>query len=376
MAQPLSINERILDRQVSHAIGLERLSAGTVRELLALLAELDDDLMSELHDQIGVIAARMDGKSLRRAAHLEQLRTMVRELSSALREANRRNFLRAGRRLRSELLELASYEVGFQQALVKGVGVPLTLARPSVEQLAAIVESKPFQGLILRDWVSDLAAGRMRRLRTEIQKGFIAGEGIAPIFGRVRKEFQKTSPRHVETWIRSAVGHVANDARDALAASNADLIRALIWVSTLDLRTTDLCFSRDGEQYDPKTYEPLSGGPEWGAGPGRIHGRCRATSSFALKSWRALGFKARDLTPEMRASMDGLVPAKLTMGAWAARQTNGHLDRLIGRERRRLVREGGLTMKDLFRPRRGDFWNVAELRAREPEAFKRIGRAA
>lgn len=106
--------------------------------------------------------------------------------------------------------------------------------------------------------------------------------------------------------MRSATMAVANDARDATYQANADIIIAVVWISTLASRTTIQCQVRDGLRYT-LDHQSIGHDVPWGAGPGNWHWGCCSTSRPETKSWCELGFDVDALTPATRATMDGQV---------------------------------------------------------------------
>jgi hypothetical protein len=92
-----------------------------------------------------------------------------------------------------------------------------------------------------------------------------------------------------------------------------------------------------------------------------------------LKSWKELGgADIEDFSPSTRASMDGQIPAETTFGEWIEKQNAARQDEKLGPTRGKLLREGGLKFDRLYNEK-GVFLTLAELKARDAEAFKRAG---
>jgi hypothetical protein len=76
--------------------------------------------------------------------------------------------------------------------------------------------------------------------------------------------------------------HNATEAKNAVFQRNPELVEAIIWISTLDGRTTpNICGIRDGLEYT-LGHEAIEHGISWDAGPGRIHWNCRSSSAPRL----------------------------------------------------------------------------------------------
>lgn len=379
------MNSKLLSEQITHGVALGRIEEAAVKRLLRLMAELDRELAQKISELVAKLKGRFSGPSLRKASRLLQLEKAINELARDIRGLNRRTYSRmADALLKGKdgiLAGLVKQELGIQHKILGDLlEGSVGIVKPSYESILSVVDSKPFGGLRFHDWMRDLSATRQKKIVTEIQKGVLADESIPQIIQRVRGKGKqgvggviKLSRRDAETWVRSAVQHAAGEARDALFGSNKDLVKAEIWVSTLDDRTClEWCVPRDGKRYTPVEHKPIGHKIPWKDGPGRIHPRCRCGSSVQLVSWKDLGIDGEDLPPELRRSMDGEVPAELSFAEWAEDQSLERLATILGKKRALLVKRGKLAVKDLW-DLRGNPFTLEELMARERKAFKLAG---
>lgn len=368
----MNVNERLADEAVSHAIDLQQYSNGVVRRIIALLNRTDADIAARLNDSLqGATEATLE--------RLESLLISVRGL-------NAQAYTAVGMELTTELRALVEYEAGYQLQLFQSV-IPaqvqasVGIAAVNIEQVYASALSRPFQGRLLREWAGTMEAGRMQRIRDAIRIGFVEQETTDQIVRRIRGTRAKgysdgiieADRRHVETIVRTAVAHTAAVTRDRFFENNADIIKAQAWNATLDTRTSEICRPRDGKQYEPVSpYKPIGHSFPWLGGPGRAHFNCRSSAVPVTKSWRELGIDVADFTPSQRASMDGTVPADQTYAQWLRKQSAARQDQVLGAERGKLFRAGGLEL-DRFYGDKGRYLSLEELRARDAEAFKRAG---
>ncbi|GER21479.1 hypothetical protein VCH24_65360 [Variovorax boronicumulans] len=167
------------------------------------------------------------------------------------------------------------------------------------------------------------------------------------------------------------MAHTAAMAREEFYKANAELIAALKWVSTLDLRTSSMCRIRDGKKYTTD-HKPVGHSVPWLQGPGRLHWRCRSSSAPITRSWRELGIDLDELPAADRASMDGVVPAEMSYGDWLKKQPAARQDEVVGATRGKLMREGKLEF-DQFYTARGEWIDLDVLRQRDAEAFRKAG---
>lgn len=347
-------NEALLDTAVSHAIGTYRFGSAVVRKVLALLRRMEPRLAERLsaEDVTAFSQARLE-------ALLSSIRRIVADNGADTWAA-----------VEAELRDFAAYEGEYQtDALADAVPVRLNYTLPDAPQLVAAAMSRPFQGRIMREWFADLEATTFARLRDTIRQGFVEGQSIARIVQAVRGTrslgykdgVMEINRRAAETVVRTAVNHTANAAREIVFEANADIIKGVRWVSTLDGRTSAVCRARDGQVYKPKE------GPRPPA-----HPNCRSATVPVLKSWREMGLNLADAPAGTRASLDGQVPADLTYGAWLAKKPAAFQDEVLGETKARLFRDGGLTL-DRFVDTTGREYSLAELRRRDAAAFQRAG---
>lgn len=361
----MAVNDDILEAQVSHAVGLTRLATGILRKILALLNRTDADLEDQIRQRLdGIQPGTVEADFT--MEHLRLLLDGIRRTNAAVYDQIQVVLLR-------EALGLAEYEAEHQAAiLAEHVPVRLDVTLPTTEQLHAIVQKRPFQGRLLREWGKSLEDGRTQKVHDAIRIGMVEGEGIDQIVRRVRGTralgfkdgVLEISRRDAEAVVRTAVTYIANGASEALYERNADIIKGVRWVSVLDSRTTAVCRARDGKVYEP------------GKGPRPpAHWRCRSTTTPVTKSFRDLGIDIDEVPAGTRASMDGQVPADLTYGGWLAKQSAAMQDDILGATKGKLFRDGGLSV-DRFVDRAGREYTLDELKRRERGAFRKAGLAA
>lgn len=365
-----TVNERLSDAAVDHAVDLAHYGNGVVHRMIALLNRSDADLARRLTD----ITSAMPPESFT-VERLEGLLQSVRALNTQAFDA-------VGREMAGELRALVAYEAGYQARLFESVIPPqvvasVGVAQVEVSQVYAAAMARPFQGVLLREALGKIEASRATMIREQIRQGYVQQEPVQQIVRRIIGTKAKgysdglmdAPRRHVESIVRTAVSHTAGTVRDAFFERNTDLIKAIKWVSTLDSRTTlQWCVPRDGKMYTPDDHKPIGHAFKWLAGAGRLHWNCRSTSVPITKSWRDLGIDADELPPGARASMDGTVPADQTYAQWLRKQSAARQLDVMGGERFKRFRAG--EPLGSFYNNRGRLLSLDELAARDAEMRK------
>ena len=403
----MSSNDDYLDAALRHAVGVQRLTAGEVRKILTLLSRADAELVAKLR------------KRLRANMTTAQVKALIKDIA----EIRKVLIAQLHDDLRGSLHELAPAEVAFETKLLNSVlPIDITLAGVEASVLRAAVTAKPFAGKTLGQWFKGLEQADQGRLMAALQLGIAQGESVDSIVRRVagtKKANWKdgvlaVSRRNAEAIVRTAISHISNSAREAMWDANADIIDGLMWVSTLDGRTTPICQSNDGKVASvggkpiPRNSTPLL--PPGSRPP--AHVKCRSlmvavlsAAGVALRAGvrpfvRATGVKrnfrseAKEAAGERWSRMTkaqrdaaaksaarswandavGTVPASTTYSDWMARQPLSFQVEVLGEVRAKLFRDGGLSL-DAFVDIRGKEYTIAQLAADNPDAFIRAGLA-
>ena len=369
-----TVNEKLADAAVSHAVDFHQYSTGVVHRIIAILNKIDPLLVRQIQDAL----ERLPAESFT-VDRLEQLLYSVRALNLQAYQA-------AERELNDTLKQFVSYESGYQAQLFQSVIPPqivanVGVAAVNVEQVYAAAMARPFQGVLLKEALAGLEAGRAKMIRDTIRIGYVENATTQQIVQRIRGTRAKgyadglfQAPRqHIEAITRTALGHTAAFTRERFYAANDSLIAAVVWTATLDSRTSEICLLRDGKKYTNETHKPIGHSFPWLGGPGAAHWNCRSTAVPITKSWKELGgADIESFMPSTRASMDGQVPAEQTYGEWLKKQSAARQDQVLGPTRGKLMRDGGLTI-ERFATDKGRWLSLDELRARDAKAFAKAG---
>lgn len=319
----------LFDDAVRRRIALERYSNDQIKKTLGFLKEVERDLIGRLavlRSEAGTRAGKI------RLASQEKLLASV---QSVYAEA----YAKLNERIQTGMTRLAGTEAGrVAEAVADAAGkAGLTFTTNELTATAAfeIAASRPMQGALLKDWLSDLEPSHRKRVEQALRISFAEGESLETAMGRLRG-VTKLNERGLAALIRTSNAHIATSVTEATYEANADIIEGVEWVSVLDGRTTSTCRARDGKRYKP------------GEGPRPpAHVGCRSVTVAVL-----MGV---DPLPRENYSQ------------WLKRQPAKAQDDILGPTRGRLFRDGTMSV-DRFVDMKGKSLTLEELgySARDP----------
>ena len=329
---PESVNELIADRAIRHAVYLERYKSQVVNELLA---QFNSKLEPALRAKIERSLRRLTLKSPKIRLFYQQNKDIIREQYKIM-EA----------KLYDQLSDFSKVESAWLIKTMEAVSpVAIDFVSPNATMLKALARGQLMKGALLKDWFGRLSSDTAFAVNGAITEGMIQGEGIDAIVRRIkgtraakyRDGILEAKRSHLRSVVRTGVSNVSHTARQMTYESNSDVVKAVEIIATLDTRTCLECMNLDGNVF------PI--------GEGRrppFHFSCRCTDAPVLKSWRELGLDKDELTPSMRASMSGQVPATQTYPAWLKKQSVEIQNDALGIERAKMFRSGKLKLRQFI----------------------------
>ncbi len=355
--------DRLIEIASRHAVHLERLKSGYVKDADAFLRAMERDLLRQLRG--------IDDPSSLRGRRLQGVLRAVRETLGEGFE----NYERVWRR---NLRELAEYESDFERRALREV-VDYDFSLPSPDQIFNAAFSQPLsvsgidEGKLLEPFYRDWTGRTYDRVQGSIRLGAAQGQTTEEIVRRIRgtraRRFRDgildATRRDVTLMTRTALQHVAVTAKAQVWQDNNDIISEMEFLAVLDARTSVLCRSLSGRRF------PLGQGPQ-----PPLHIGCRSNLVPVFDGDLDLlnqgGTKvSRDADGNVKR-----VDADLTYFEWLKTQPADFQDSVIGETRGALLRRGGLSagrfaelqLDKNFRP-----VNLDQMRELEPTAFQRAG---
>lgn len=326
----LSANDFLLDASIRHSLFVQQYGNDVwARALTFLNRDVYPDLLSQVERRLGRM--RIGPGTFATKRYADMIRQTNAVIASGFRESR-------AQLVAQDLLPFARQEAETAlSALRNATSVDLNLTGPDPTTLKAIVTARPMQGKFLKDWYDELTSSTQRAVRSQINIGIAQGESIPDMVRRLKGTraagyadgILQTSRRNVTAVVRTAVNDVSNAARAATYSANEDIISGVMYVATLDDRTTDICQSLDGQVF------PVNEGER----PPQ-HMQCRSTTTPILKNWKDLGLDLKEAPPGTRASMNGQVPASMNYNDWLKTQSVVTQNKILGPNRAKLFQEG------------------------------------
>lgn len=362
-----SLNEYLLDDITQQSLNLMRVESGIAKKIVGIMKRLELDIVNKINE----IDPTSPSSPVYKLSRLNALQMQTKDtIKSAYRSMRA---VTAG-----DLTELTlSVNVTTLAALNAAIGVDITTAAFPRSYAISLARKTPIQGTINSEWWSRQAGSLQRSFSDQMTMGILSGESNSDLVRRVRgtstgkreiywindkkrvyTEFSggimDTGTRQAQALVRTATQTVAQRARLDTYKDNSHVVKGVQASVTFDLRTTDICKSRSGMAWDLQTGEPLPGTNTTEPFPGSPpwHWNCRTQLVPVTKSWKELATKNKSKlgrSPKnMKASMDGQVPADQTYEQWLRKRGKDAQIETLGPSKYKLWKDGAITFRDLI----------------------------
>jgi len=336
----MSSNDDIQDALTRHQIFILRYAKGREREAARVIA-------SAIRNGI----ERLENLDVTNAAAAQ---AVIRDLYEYLVEINDEystEFI-------AEMRDFVEYEAGVSTRIMSNaVNINLQAPAPMQIQQAVfgnIMTIEPQKGYTIGDALRRFGTNNAEKVATVAREGILLGKSNDEIAADIL-DIIPTQERKAATLARTITNHTATSARNETMKEHSDVVDGYKWIATLDSRTSLICASRDGIVYGLDDANPKP----------PAHFNCRSTISFVVNPEYDLG---KDITGTRPSKGDRKqdVSADLKYGDWLRKQSPEFQERVLGVERARLFREGGLTL-DRFIDDQGNVLSLDELRINDDD---------
>lgn len=343
----VSVNTKIKDKAIAHSIDLLRVMAliapENAKRLDVLRKELIRLLMAaNIWNTTGTVNKHVLDKRLN--ALFKKSEEMVKE-AYGLISNDQKTVLAA-------VVQLTETHV--VASLNAAINVRYAYNSISERVLGNIVDEVLFEGAPVKDWWERRSVAFHNRFKDTVRDGFIKGLGSAEIARNLRgtkvNNYRDSvfigNFRSAESLVRTSMNAVANQTKLVTFDANADVVKAVEWVATLDSRTTDICRALDGLTWTIPGYKPIGHGQVF---PGSsAHWGERSIVVAVVKSFDELKHNdALKIPVGTRASMDGQVSAKLNYDQWLKTKSVSFQKKILGVGKQKLWADGKIGFTDL-----------------------------
>lgn len=344
----ISVNNKIADEVRSHAILLSRYTESQKAEIYRRVNRLFNKL------KVQTASARIFTGTIRQKRI--EMDKLFKQAEAEIREA----YYQIRDYTDKSLLEFAEYEAGWAKRLLSSnIGIEIgAITGISKEQFNAIVADTLIEGAPSSEWWSRQSVKLVDYFKDNVRKGWMLGEGMDEITRRLIGgtdkngnpvfDIKKGTLRGAKALVRTSVQAISSEARKGVFKENADILKGVQWVSTLDTRTSVGCAALDGLMWDlennPIGHDMVLEGPP-------RHWNCRSVLSPVAKSFEELGIEGlkglEKVGGDVRASIDGEVADSKTFEAWLKEKPDSYADEIFGKERAEMWRNGKLSIRDM-----------------------------
>jgi hypothetical protein len=330
-----SVNTLLARHAVDQSIDMLRYGASVKRGVLGLLSKMEQQM-------IGLLAnSPLTAFNDRR---YKALIAGVRDIVSSTYDA-------AAAFTDSALRGVMTYVVeDVARTVYSLTGIDLFGRVANADWIASVAKNSLVQGAPNAAWWEKQSQELVFKFEQQVRLGMVANETTDKIVARIRGDQEAAgvlfqTRANAAALVQTAIAESANDARLEMYRKNADIIKGVQQISTLDERTTDICIAYDLAVWD-LDGEPIEGTDlPFDGGPPR-HWNCRSTLVPVLKSSEELGTDVQILEGS-RASMDGQVSEKMSFGDWLETKSPEQQDAILGKGKAQLWRDGKITLRDL-----------------------------
>lgn len=230
---------KAIARQIQLRGQYTRIARGAVAQLYQLRAQVAEELRADV--QRGAILS-----AVRVGVKLKRIDRAIGDQYSAME-----------RDLIDELTDLYKAQADWNSEALE---VDLGGAQTSEDFIRSFIESDPFDGKLLQEWVSEQSLATQNAVKRAVRLGVVNGLPVSKIVDAVVSDPANpfnASRRNIEILVRTAAAHVTANA-DLIGFREAG-VEMYQLSAILDTRTTLTCASLNGKKFrvsDPKKKVP------------------------------------------------------------------------------------------------------------------------
>jgi SPP1 gp7 family putative phage head morphogenesis protein len=372
------MNKKLFDDTVMAQVDLARFEAGTRRRVRRILTDVQNELIAEI--------IKKDPSVVRGTVWREKrLTALKKEVDVILKNG----YKGVEQTTLSDLKDLSKFTAKSTQKIFNNaIGAEVFEIVNTQKQLTSIVKNTMIDGATIGEWYKTQAKNTSQKVNREVAKlihesravqvGMAKGESLSEIVNRIRGTATRPgivpiAKHHADTLVRTSMSQVNNAVKMETYRENADVIKGLEIVATLDVRTTEVCMDHDTRKYT-LDGKPIGHSVDFLGGP-PYHWNCRSTTVPITFSWAELAGKKSKisnkklarlddaLSDSQRASMGGPVSSRMNYEEWLRTQPESIQIQALGKTKWKYWKEKGLSISDLV-DQTGRALTIAELESK------------
>lgn len=217
------------------------------------------------------------------------------------------------------------YIRGLVAGLPEAAASLLTRGR-GTKALETVADATPIQGVDASEAWGRQAGTVQQQVEDRLRRAVLNEQAMGALAAEVAA-IEQTAIRAAEALVQTSLASVAQAALVQVAEANAEGLRALTWLTTLDSRACPVCIALSGQSWTIDDKRPLGSSGPWPGEP-PIHPRCRCVLSVV-------------------ATGDPL-PRDQTFAAWLTTRTTTEQRAILGPGRYALWQRGTLKLRQLI----------------------------
>ena len=356
----MNANEKILDKITGFSVDIQRYEASVQKKIVKSLRALEKQLIVDLKESNVVGSVRKQTERKRLKALIVKTRETI---AFAYKDIANEQLI-----ILKEVAELS--ELQTVSAINTSLKADIVTPAMSKSTLNAIASDTLIEGAPTKEWWTRRTGQFKSKFEDTIRMGILQGLStdamVSSIVGTKVNRFKDgalySQYRGADALVRSSIQTIANTSRLDTYQNNKDVIKGIEWVSTFDNRTSQICMSLDGLQWD-MNYQPI--GHSRAFVGSTAHWNCRSTQVPITKSFEELGAKGKfaEIPNSTRASMDGQIAGGKTYEEWLRSKSKPFQIEVLGVEKQKLWKAGKIGFSDLVN-QRGNPLTLQEIKAK------------
>lgn len=332
----MTTNEQLQDLYLTRALVIERLKGSFSNKLEVIYKDLFDEI---------------ERKFLNKTITIGKLNKFIVDINKSLNI----DYSSIG----NDLISLAQNESKWlDNAINSSAGIDITSGVLAAKTVEKIANTSLIQGAELGKWFQSLDYSLKFDFERMIRTAVTSGEDTYTIVNKTKDLFD-ISKRNANSIVLTAISTVTNSVREQVYKENEDIFKGYVFVATLDSRTSPICRTYDGLQWDIN-HKPIGHKYPYLVPGASTHFRCRSVILPIIKSWKELGIDLEQAPKGTRASMDGQVAQDLTFEDWLKTKSKATIVQVLGKTRAELFMSGKINMQDMLNYK-GEYLTITEL---------------